>query len=118
MFNLIPWRGTEEEMLPGSFADIRRKFDALTSRFFGADRWELQGRLYSRTFSPPIDMFETEHEIVVKADIPGIDQKDVTVELGDGVLTIQGEKREEKKDGGVSHCTAERSFGRFSRSFP
>jgi len=117
MFNLIPWMRTEEETVSERFADLRREFDALTSRFFGADPWELPGRLLGRTFSPAIDMCETEHEILVKADIPAIDQKDVKVELGDGVLTIQGEKREEKEDDQVSYCTVERSFGVFSRSF-
>jgi len=118
MFNLIPWMRTEEETVSERFADLRREFDALTSRFFGADPWELPGRLLGRTFSPAIDLFETEHEILVKADIPGVDQKDVKVELGGGVLTIQGEKREEKEDDPVSYCTVERSFGKFSRSFP
>jgi len=118
MLNLIPWRRTEEEMVVGRFSDLHREFDVLTSRFFGADSREQPGWLRSRTFSPAIDVCETEHEILVKADIPGIDQKDVKVELGDGVLTIQGEKKEEKKDGGASYCTVERSFGTFSRSFP
>ncbi|HTY25025.1 MAG TPA: Hsp20/alpha crystallin family protein [Desulfomonilaceae bacterium] len=117
MFNLIPWSRIEEEMVSGRFADLRREFDALTSQFFGAVPSELPGRVLDRTFSPAIDLCETEHEFLVRADLPGIDQKDVKVELGDGVLTIQGEKKEEKNDGGASYCTVERSFGVFSRSF-
>ena len=62
-------------------------------------------------------MRETETELVVEAELPGMDEKDVSVTLNNGVLTLKGEKkaeREEKKD---DYRLTERSYGSFQRSF-
>ena len=64
---------------------------------------------------PSIDVRETDTDLVVEAELPGMDEKDVSVTLSNGVLTLNGEKkseREEKKD----HLM-ERSYGSFQRSF-
>ena len=69
------------------------------------------------SFSPAVDIEETEGAIVLHADLPGIDKKDIEVSVSDGVLTVSGkreEKIEEKKKGSVFR---ERRYGSFARSF-
>ena len=68
-------------------------------------------------WSPPVDIYETEKDIVITAELPGIDQNDVDVEVREGVLTIKGERRFEKDVKEESYHRVERSYGRFSRVF-
>jgi HSP20 family protein len=70
----------------------------------------------SRQWTPALDVVENDGDYVVRADLPGIDEDDVKVEVKDGVLTISGERKsehEERKDG---YHRIERSFGSFTRS--
>ena len=67
--------------------------------------------------APDIDVRENDQEIVLEVELPGVDEKDVTVSLREGVLSLKGEKksqREEKKD---AYHVVERSYGSFERSF-
>ena len=98
MFNLIPWTGRGD-----------RQLDQLFEGFFGERTPVTAG------WMPSIDLAETEEEITVQAEIPGMDAKDFEITVKDGVLTLSGEKkdtREEEKDGYVH---IERSFGSFHR---
>jgi HSP20 family protein len=110
MFELEPWRKRVENA-PATF---RREFDDLVERFFGRERMDW---LSSRSFSPAVDISETEHEILIKAELPGIDQKDLEVSLTGDALTIKGEKKEETEEKGGNVHRIERSYGSFSRSF-
>lgn len=65
---------------------------------------------------PQINVSETDEEIRITAEMPGVAEKDVDVTLDDDVLTIRGEKRMEKKDDRENYHFVERSFGRFTRS--
>jgi HSP20 family protein len=65
---------------------------------------------------PSVDVKETEGEIVVTADLPGIDEKDITLTLKDGVLAIRGEKTAERKEEQENYHMMERSYGSFQRS--
>src|SRR5262245_22380179 len=69
------------------------------------------------TWSPAVDIFETEGEIVVKAELPGIDRKDITLHLEKNVLTLRGERRFEKETKEENYHRIERSYGTFSRAF-
>jgi HSP20 family protein len=69
------------------------------------------------TWSPAVDIFETEGEIVVKAELPGIDRKDITLHLEKNVLTLKGERRFEKETKEENYHRIERAYGGFSRSF-
>ncbi len=95
--------------------DFRREFDDLVNKFFGEE--SLPGRLFGQPFSPAVDVTENDKEILVKAELPGIDQENLKVDLANGVLNIRGEKREEKEEKGENAYRLERSFGSFSRSF-
>jgi HSP20 family protein len=67
-------------------------------------------------FTPAFDVSETENELIVKAEIPGMDKKDIDIHLTDGLLTIKGEKKHEKEDKTENYHRIERSYGAFSRS--
>lgn len=71
----------------------------------------------TRPWVPPVDIFETENELVLKADVPEVDLKDIDIQLENGTLTIKGERKFEsgRTDGGWHRI--ERSYGRFERAF-
>jgi len=64
---------------------------------------------------PSLDVAETKNEIVVKAEVPGMDPKDLDISLSDGVLTIKGEKKQEKEEKEGDYHLIERSYGSFPR---
>lgn len=67
-------------------------------------------------FVPVFDVSETENELIVKAEVPGMDQKDIDISLSRGMLTIKGEKKQEKEDKTEHYHTVERHYGSFSRT--
>jgi HSP20 family protein len=69
------------------------------------------------TWAPPVDIYETEHELVVKADLPDIDPKDLDIRVENNILTIRGERKFEKKTEENNYLRVERAYGAFSRSF-
>jgi HSP20 family protein len=85
--------------------DVDRLFDA----FFGGER-------ESRRWVPPMDLVEAEDHFVLKADLPGLDEGDVSIEIQDGTLTISGERKAEHESRERGWYRIERSFGSFSRS--
>ena|SRR5947209_697631 len=73
----------------------------------------------ARPWAPPVDIYETENELVLKADIPDVDPKNVGIQLENGTLTLKGERKfenEEQKNGRGFH-RIERSYGSFVRAF-
>ncbi|MEJ2071800.1 MAG: Hsp20/alpha crystallin family protein [Syntrophobacterales bacterium] len=67
-------------------------------------------------FAPAVDIKETDTEIVVKAEVPGIDAKEINISVTGEVLTIKGEKKSEKEEKEENYHLVERSYGSFSRS--
>lgn len=97
------------------FALLRREMDSLFDSFFrGADLEPFESVFGG--FSPKIDIADTDKEIVISAELPGMEEKDVDVSLQNDTLTIKGEKKEEKEDKGKDHYRRERSYGSFSRT--
>lgn len=68
-------------------------------------------------WSPRVDISETDNEIVVQAEIPDVKKEDVKVTVDSGVLTIRGERKQEKEEKGKKFHRIERSYGSFVRSF-
>ena len=68
-------------------------------------------------WTPSVDISETDAAYLVKAEIPGVKKEDVKVTVQDGMLTIQGERRQEKEEKGKKFHRVERSYGCFTRSF-
>jgi HSP20 family protein len=100
IMNLTPWRRKEAEagsaITPWVF---RREFDDLVERFFGGEPGVSRG-IFGRGFSPAVDMTENENEIIVTAEIPGMEQKDLDISLSGDLLTIKGEKKAEHEEKG------------------
>ena len=116
MFDLIPWRrGEVEGARERSALDLWREMDNLFGRFFGETG--LTERTEGKFFAPAFDISETDNELVIKAELPGIDPKAVDISLTGDRLTTKGEKKEETEEKGEDFHRVERSFGSFSRSF-
>ena len=112
MLKLVPWRWKESAILPSRGA-VRAKMDNLFRRFWVEEPFRSQEGFQ---FSPAIDISETDDDILVKADIPGVDPKDVDVRCEGGTLTIKGEKKVEKEEKGEGFHRVERWFGSFVSS--
>jgi HSP20 family protein len=69
------------------------------------------------TWAPSVDIYETEHELVVKADLPEIKPEELDIRVENNILTIRGERKFEKKVDENNYLRVERSYGSFSRSF-
>ena len=69
------------------------------------------------TWAPAVDIYETENELVLKADIPDVNEKDLDVRIENNMLTIQGERKFEQKVKEDNYLRVERTYGAFSRSF-
>src|SRR5438105_13764690 len=87
------------------------------NRLFNDD-FERRGEESSLTaWAPAVDIYETEHELVVKADLPEIDPKDLDIRVENNILTIRGERKFEKKVNEDHYLRVERAYGSFARSF-
>lgn len=104
---LAPWRPF------GMIEPFRREMETLFDRFFGEENGNGQAL---RAWTPRVDVEETDKEIVVKADVPGVDPKAVEVTVENGVLTIRGEKKEEKEEKTKGCHRVERFTGSFYRA--
>ena len=93
--------------------EINRLFDSVWRRSDLARRMDLGE---AGTFSPSLDIEESETELTVSAELPGMDEKDLQLDLANDTLTISGEKREEKRDRAKGWF--ERSYGSFRRTIP
>jgi HSP20 family protein len=69
------------------------------------------------SWSPAVDIYETDNEIIVKAELPGVEKKDISLNLEKNVLTLKGERKFEKETSHENYHRIERSYGSFSRSF-
>jgi HSP20 family protein len=73
--------------------------------------------LVSSGFAPPVDVYEDEHNITLKIEVPGIDEKDIDVRMENSVLTVHGERKFEKEEKEENFHRVERQYGSFTRSF-
>jgi HSP20 family protein len=87
-----------------------REVDRLFDTFFGADREQ------GRRWVPPVDLVEADDHFVLKADLPGLSESDVSIEVQDGTLAISGERSSEHEGRERGWYRIERSFGSFRRS--
>ena len=100
------------------FRDLNMLQDRMNRMFDDAGRtWRTDEPAATTTWSPAVDIFETEGEIVVKAELPGMERKDIVLNLENNVLTVRGERRFAKETKDDNYHRIERSYGTFSRSF-
>lgn len=101
---LAPWRGMET---------LRQEMERVFDRFF-EPRWdELEA---VGAWAPKLDFSETKDAFVVKAEVPGVEQKDISVSIQDQMLTVKGEKHKEKEEKDEKYHRVERSWGAFART--
>jgi len=102
------------------FYSLQREMNRLFDDFFRGFDLEPFGAMEDRYagFSPSIDVRESDAEFTIKAEIPGIDEKDVEVLVSDDAVTLKGEKKEEQEDKGKDYYRLERSYGSFHRVIP
>jgi len=73
--------------------------------------------LTTTSFAPPVDIYEDEHNIMLKIEVPGIDEKDIDVRIENNTLTVHGERKFEKEEKEENFRRVERQYGSFTRSF-
>jgi HSP20 family protein len=76
-----------------------------------------QETLTTANFAPPVDIYEDEHNITLKIEVPGIEEKDVDVRIENNTLTVHGERKFEKEEKEENYRRVERQYGSFTRSF-
>lgn len=109
--SLIPWR----TRYPATFRRFDRDMGELMDQFFRDEEfWGLP----EKVFAPHVDVAETEKGYEVTMDLPGIDPKDLTVEIREGLLWLSGERKEEKEEKGKTFHRVERHHGAFRRAIP
>lgn len=95
--------------------DLQRQMNRMFDDFFGDFRTPL-ARATGTAFMPRIDVEEKEKEYILTAELAGVDEKDVDISVADGVLTITGEKKDEREEKDSRCFVTERSYGSFTRS--
>lgn len=113
------WR-PQRGLMRGPFremARMEREMEDLFGRFFR--NLPLERSLgEERAGAPAIDMIDRKDEVILRADLPGLDQKDIEVMLEEGILTIRGERRQEREVKEEEYYCCERWAGAFARSQP
>lgn len=95
-------------------ASLQDQVNRLFEDTFTRDR---SGSADLATWAPVVDIYETENELVVKADLPGLEDKDIDVRVENNTLTIRGERKFEKDVNEENYLRVERAYGPFMRSF-
>jgi HSP20 family protein len=95
------------------FSTLQDRMNRLFRDSFG-DREEA---LTTSSFAPAVDVYEDEHNITLKIEVPGIDEKDIDVRIENNTLTVHGERKFEKEEKEENYRRVERQYGSFTRSF-
>jgi HSP20 family protein len=103
---LVPWKPFEE------LGTLRHEMDRLFERFFG--EWPTWPKS-DAGWAPRIDMGETGDSVTIKAELPGLEAKEVDVSIFGNTLTVRGEKKEEREEKDEHYHLVERAHGTFSR---
>src|ERR1700745_2231337 len=106
-------RTTISRFEPFRTSSLQEQFNRLFSEAF--DRSSDESSI--TTWAPAVDIFETEHELVVKADLPDIQPEELDIRVENNILTIRGERKFEKQVNENNYLRVERAYGSFSRSF-
>ena len=106
---IVRWEPIRE--LSSLQSDMNRFFDAMFQAPAGGGQ-----AAQLRRWTPAMDLAETEDAFVLRADLPGVSEEDVSIELEDTVLTVSGERKSDHENKGEGYYRVERAFGAFSRS--
>ena len=114
--NIIPWRRKNNAV--SHFDKLQTEMNKLFDDFFNNDFSLASYNNGRQSFMPSIDIKDTNKELKITVELPGMDEKDIDLSLTDGVLTIKGEKKHEAEDKKGDFHHIERSYGYFHRSIP
>jgi HSP20 family protein len=73
--------------------------------------------LNNTSFAPPVDVYEDEHNVILKIEVPGIDEKDIDVRIENNTMTVHGERKFEQEEKEENYRRVERQYGSFTRTF-
>jgi HSP20 family protein len=110
--DLVPWHRSEMTRGSDPLLAFQHEMDNLIGHFFGNGQlapW-LEG-----SFSPSVDVSETDKDVCVTVELPGMDEKDIDLAIAENALTIKGEKKTEKEEKNEGRYHIERSYGSFQR---
>src|SRR5947209_5279645 len=100
--------------------DPFREFSTLQdrmNRLFRDSYGDHEEALTASTFAPPVDVYEDEHNVTLKIEVPGIDEKDIDIRVENNLLTVHGERKIEKEEKEENYRRVERQYGSFTRTF-
>jgi HSP20 family protein len=96
------------------FSTLQDRMNRLFQQSYGDGREEA---LTTSTFAPPVDVYEDEHNVTLKIEVPGIDEKDLDIQVENNTLTVHGERKFENEEKEENYRRVERQYGSFTRSF-
>src|SRR5579871_3109544 len=100
------------------FRELQDRIDRMSRLFRESYRPEgPEEALMTTSFAPPVDIYEDEHAITLKMEVPGIDEKDIDVRIDANTLSVRGERKLEKDEEEENYRRIERQYGSFTRSF-
>ena len=97
------------------FSTLQDRMNRLFRDSFGPEAHDQS--LATSSFAPPVDVYEDEHNITLKVEVPGIEEKDIDVRVENNTLTVHGERKFEKEEKEENFRRVERQYGSFTRSF-
>src|SRR5229473_1134520 len=96
------------------FNTVQERLNSLFNASFNEGRDE---SLATSSFAPAVDVYEDEHNVTLKIEVPGIDEKDIDVRIENNTLTVHGERKIEKEEKEENYRRVERQYGSFTRTF-
>ena len=99
------------------FRELRTMQDQMNRMLDMAWNREFGEELKEGVWQPPVDIYEDEHSVIIKAEVPDVEQKDIEVKIENGTLTLRGERKHSSDIRKENYYRVERYFGQFQRSF-
>ena len=97
------------------FSTLQDRMNSLFRQNYGTEGREES--LTTSSFAPAVDVYEDEHQVTLKIEVPGVDEKDIDVRIENNVLTVHGERKFEKEEKEENFRRVERQYGSFTRTF-
>lgn len=115
--SLVRWNPARDlSAFPSDVLSMRKEFNSLFERFFHGDLSDTTSA-FTSAWIPAVDIAERENDFVVRMELPGVTKEDVKISMQEGILTVKGEKKQERESKASDYHRVERSYGSFQRSF-
>jgi HSP20 family protein len=98
------------------FVTIQDRMNRLFRDSYGNNEGREES-LNNTSFAPPVDVYEDEHNVILKIEVPGIEEKDIDVRIENNTLTVHGERKFEREEKEENYRRVERQYGSFTRTF-